>query len=155
MSAATLARLLLTFCASALLMLTPVASVATSYECNTEQALKWEHGKLVPDTNYLNHEVLLFDDETGILSVALKAGSVFDPIHLKIVEPGSELTAVSTYSQGFVGNNLFHLRTWDKASGISFLFYSDSPNEITTGKCHIDEPYPYVHQPKASQSIKE
>ncbi len=49
---------------------------ATTYECTTEQALVWEHGKFVPDKSEIK-TVINFNDETGIFAIAKEADLPF------------------------------------------------------------------------------
>jgi hypothetical protein len=127
----------------AFVLLTPVASMATIYHCDTDQALKWEHGRLVENKHY-RHVVLRFDDErwTAWWSLNSSPNVPSNPLSLKVLQKasaGDDLIAISdpAPSKHITGGLTLYIRGWDKeTNGLVFMF--TEYDNILSGHCKAE-----------------
>jgi hypothetical protein len=124
-------------------LLTPLASNATVYECHTTQVTRWYHGKIVPYTgrNAAEHQILRFNDETGDMEQQYNSGEASIPSHLDIVKKMDQygkLIAVfnKQANDRYIGTTVFRIDMDSKKVKIVFLFFDTfGANRISTGTC--------------------
>lgn len=145
------------------LLLLPATATATLYQCERDQEFWWRDGKIVPVLHSTSHEILRFNDETGQLQIVRQPNdegknSAGDWLNLKILQSleksGSQITATNggfatvLDKQIFVGLREFHLNMDSQGNEIQFLYFSTSPYEIMSGKCHTYELHKHKHLSK-------
>ena len=137
------------------MILAPTTSMATVYECNTEQAVIWKHGHLNPESigPRTGYRLLRFDDKTGVLSQGYDP-SLLTGIHtLKIIHRGDlrkdSLVAVQdaitagvigdTRQESIIGVTTLQIMTSDeRVPRLIFLLSQSAYESILAGQCHIE-----------------
>jgi hypothetical protein len=122
----------------AVMMMAPTAAMATVYHCDTDQALEWQHGKLVQN-RHLKHGAYRFDDETAMLWEAVNPSLPFGPRQLKLVQKansGNDLIATSEERSGanIVGETVLHIRSWDEKAD-RLIFMITEYDNVSSGHC--------------------
>jgi len=120
-----------------LLLFVSLPVSAETYDCETQQAFKWEGGK-IKSNKFIRKEVLEFNDETGVLSIEENKSGIFVPTQMIVIKklgPDNDLVATYTNDGGnFFNNWEFRMRSWDQKAGLIFLFKS-SDERISSGSC--------------------